>query len=81
MISQAPSRPYTMDAGSAWPVIATLEVGHLQPDLRTLDRLARVALLARRRGGCVQLCGVSEELRELIELAGLSEVLLPDHCD
>lgn len=45
------------------------------PDVGTVDALARVQLSARRLGGTVQLRGAGAELRDLIELAGLTEVL------
>jgi hypothetical protein len=41
------------------------------PDLGAIDVIARVALLARRRGGAVVLRDVTAELRALLELAGL----------
>lgn len=43
--------------------------------LATVDALARLALAARRRGYRLRLRSLSRELRELIELAGLTEVL------
>jgi hypothetical protein len=45
------------------------------PDALTLDMLARFALSARRCGYRIVLRHASAELAELIELAGLSEVL------
>jgi anti-anti-sigma regulatory factor len=41
----------------------------------TVDALARLALAARRRGCQLRLRGLPRELRELIELAGLTAVL------
>jgi anti-anti-sigma regulatory factor len=55
-----------------------VDVGDLAADGATLDALARLALLARRHGCEPRLCHVSRELRALIELAGLTEVLAPD---
>jgi hypothetical protein len=43
--------------------------------LATVETLARLRLAARRRGLDLRLNVLSRELRELIELAGLSEVL------
>ena len=58
------------------PAKLYVDVGELEPDLVALDVLARVALAVRRRGRALVLCNASSELRELIEFAGLSEVLL-----
>jgi hypothetical protein len=41
------------------------------PDLAAVDRIARLALLARRDGGTLVLAEVCPELAELLELAGL----------
>jgi anti-anti-sigma regulatory factor len=43
--------------------------------LATVDALARLQLAARRRGCELRLRGLPRELRELIELAGLTAVL------
>lgn len=43
--------------------------------LATVDALARLQLAARRRGLELRLCSPQRELRELIELAGLTAVL------
>lgn len=45
-------------------------------DLATVDSLARAALNARRTGAELHIVNASTELRELIGLAGLVEVLL-----
>lgn len=45
-------------------------------DLGEVDLLCRLALSARRLGCRVHLSRVSPELRSLIELAGLEDVLL-----
>ena len=76
MNSLAPSRPYIMDGGAAAPVILTVDASRLDADLAAVGWLARLALVARRNGGRIELHGVSCELRELIELAGLDDVLL-----
>jgi hypothetical protein len=47
----------------------------LPAELATVDALARVTLLLRRRGIRLELGGVSPALRELIDLAGLAAVL------
>jgi anti-anti-sigma regulatory factor len=43
--------------------------------LATVEALARLQLAARRRGYELRLRGLSRELRALIELVGLTEVL------
>jgi anti-anti-sigma regulatory factor len=45
------------------------------PDAVTIDALARLQLTARRLGRDIGLCHASGELRELLDLAGLSEVI------
>jgi hypothetical protein len=51
------------------------DAGPLPAEIATVDALARLALLARRNGVVIQLRRVSPELRELIELVGLSRTL------
>jgi hypothetical protein len=52
------------------------DVGALaRPDAGTIDTIARVALRARRLGFEIRLKGASQELVELLALAGLSEAL------
>ena len=51
------------------------DVRGVGPDTVTVDALARLELAARRRSCRVRLRGTSEELLELIELMGLSEVI------
>ena len=51
-------------------------VGELaNPDAGTIDTLARLALTTRRLGYEIRLQRASEELAELLALAGLSDVL------
>lgn len=47
-----------------------------RPDMRAVDGLARVRLAASHRGWAVRLEEVGPELAELLELAGLSDLLL-----
>jgi hypothetical protein len=47
----------------------------LEPDLLTVDVLARLRLVARRRGLDLRLVDVSGELGELLDFVGLREVL------
>ena len=46
-----------------------------RPDLALVDALARLQLDARRRGGRLRLRNVTDELRSLLELVGLADVL------
>jgi hypothetical protein len=45
--------------------------GPSAPDLGAVDEVARLALLAARIGGRIELVDVTPALRELLELAGL----------
>jgi hypothetical protein len=45
------------------------------PKLATIDQLARLALAARRGGGRLHLRHANAAMMELIDLAGLAEVL------
>ena len=47
-----------------------------EPDVGTVDALARLQLTVQRLGGSIEFRGASRDLRELVELAGLREVLL-----
>jgi hypothetical protein len=51
------------------------DVSALAAELAAVDALARLALLARRLGCPLNVRRASPELRELVELCGLSEVL------
>lgn len=46
-----------------------------RPDLAAIDAIARLQLAARRQGWEVRLSGTCRELGELLDLAGLAEVL------
>ncbi|WP_052433134.1 STAS domain-containing protein [Streptacidiphilus carbonis] len=50
------------------------------PDLGDLGALARLQLTARRGGGELRLVGAGARLRELIDLAGLTEELPLADC-
>lgn len=52
-----------------------VDVTDLVADVGTVDALARLALIARRHDCEIRLCHASQYLRELIDLAGLTEVL------
>jgi len=47
----------------------------LHPDVSAVDDIARLQLAARRVGYSIRLCGAPAELRELIDLAGLSGII------
>ena len=49
-----------------------------RPDCSTVNSLARLALAARRDGRSLRLLGARDELRALIDLAGLGAVLVCD---
>ena len=46
------------------------------PDLAAVDDLCRLVVAAQRLGCTVQLAGASDELRALLDLAGVAGVLL-----
>lgn len=48
------------------------------PTLRTVEALARIALVCRRCGRRLRAAGASPDLADLIRLAGLAGVLRPD---
>jgi hypothetical protein len=56
--------------------LITCDVGSIgQPDLHTLDALCRLQASARGLGVAVRLRHASAELRELVALSGLADVL------
>jgi anti-anti-sigma regulatory factor len=59
-----PERPMTCDVGAV-----------TDPDVDTVDALARMQLSAQRLGCSIRLRGASEALTDLLVLAGLAEVL------
>jgi hypothetical protein len=59
------------------PTLLVVDVEGLTADAKTIDALARLALVARRHGCRPRLWRASDELRELIEFVGLGEVLVP----
>jgi anti-anti-sigma regulatory factor len=63
MTEQRPDRPIVCD------------VSALAPDASTIHSLARLQLQAKRHGLEIRLCKVPSELRELLGLCGLAEVL------
>jgi ABC-type transporter Mla MlaB component len=59
------------------PHVALCDVRGVETDAVTVDALARLQLAARRRGCQVRLRHASSELRDLLALMGLTDVL-PD---
>jgi hypothetical protein len=59
------SRPVVLDVSAV-----------LEPDMSDVDALAGLQLLAHRLGSQIALDHVGDELRSLIEFAGLGELLL-----
>ena len=55
--------------------VAFCDVAGIDPDLVTVDALARLQLGARRQGCVVRLRNASPELRELVAFMGLTAVL------
>jgi ABC-type transporter Mla MlaB component len=56
--------------------VAVCDVTGTEPDAVTVDALARLQLEARRRGCEVRLQNASDELRDLVALIGLDDVLV-----
>ncbi|MFL6137779.1 MAG: STAS domain-containing protein [Frankiaceae bacterium] len=59
-------------------VVACDVGGHDYPDLLVIDALVRLALTARRAGGCLRVRGGGDELRRLLDLTGLAGVVQPE---
>lgn len=61
---------------SSAPQVLVCDVGELVgPDVVAVDAIARLQLIARRSGRELRLDNASLELRELLELAGLTDVI------
>lgn len=58
--------------------VLSCDIGGLSPDLTAVDAIARFQLAARRCGCRLELRGVSRELQDLLDLAGLCLVPVPD---
>jgi anti-anti-sigma regulatory factor len=61
-------------AGSAGALVVDAR-GVREVDLRAVEALARAALLAHRGCGQLRVTNASSELRALLDLAGLTEVI------
>ena len=67
---------HPLDREPAASVPLECDVGTIaQADEATLDALARLQLAARRLGTSIELTNASRALRDLLELAGLADVL------
>ncbi|MFF6773759.1 STAS domain-containing protein [Streptomyces sp. NPDC012637] len=61
---------------AAEPTVVVCEIGGLEPaGLAGVDALARLRLTARRRGHRLVFTGAGPELREMLDLFGLGELL------
>lgn len=58
------------------PRVVELEVGNIEIDAVALEAIGRLALAARRHRCTVRLSGAGDTLWELLELAGLRDVVL-----
>jgi len=56
-------------------------IGVPSPDLGAVDDLCRLALVAQRLGCTMRLTGVSDELRVLLDLAGVTGLVLDEQVD
>ena len=63
-----------LDGGEADIVVCDV-AGVTDPDCATVDALARMQLTTRRLGGELRLRGASDQLHEVLALAGLCDVL------
>jgi hypothetical protein len=57
------------------PSTIVCDVGALAPDAEAVDALARLQLTARRLGYEIRLRDASVDLQDLLDFAGLSDVL------
>ena len=60
------------------PQVALCDVRGVPADAVTVDALAQLQLAARRRGCEVRLQNTTRELRELVDLMGLADVVADD---
>jgi len=58
--------------------VALCDVRGVPADAVTVDALAQLQLAARRRGYQVRLLNSTRDLRELVDLMGLSDVVVDD---
>jgi ABC-type transporter Mla MlaB component len=65
-----------VEPGAAPVVVLDVVAAGLRADLGVVDCLARLQLAARRSGCVLRLIDADPELRELLDLVGLVDVLL-----
>jgi anti-anti-sigma regulatory factor len=70
-----PQHPSAADPPEPDPVVCDVS-GIVEPDGPTLDALVRLALTARRMGTSILLRNACPVLVDLIEIAGLADVLV-----
>ncbi len=78
--SDAPSVCGALQAGLSGPNVGSVICrgrGLVEPDLATVDLLARLRLAAHRSGCVMRVESPSLRLRELLVLAGLEDLLTP----
>jgi hypothetical protein len=62
--------------GRVGSTAVVVHVGHgLRPDLTLVDALARMQLATRRLGCTIRVDGAGDDLRRLLDLVGLAELL------
>jgi hypothetical protein len=69
-----------MPARTSSTIVLICELGSVQADVHVVELLARLQLLAHRLGGELQLRDCPQDLRLLLELTGLAEVLGLEPC-
>ncbi len=62
-------------AGGETAVVLCDSDGPVAPDLGTVEAIARLHLEVKRRGGRVRVCAQRHDLRALLALTGLAEVI------
>lgn len=60
------------------PGVISATVGDMEPDLATVERLAWLRLLAERLDFRLEVAPVTPQLRSLLALVGLEDVVLSD---
>jgi hypothetical protein len=69
-----------MPARTPSTIVLICELGSVRADLHVVELLARLQMLAHRLGGELRLRDCPQDLRLLLELTGLAEVLGLEPC-